>query len=67
MQPVNTGMLSNYLESLNKVSSQYALNVVIFIIVSAFFIYVFIIIRKDKNNCATLNDNKMNIYICSYN
>jgi len=65
MQPVNTGMLSNYLESLNKVSSQYALNVVIFIIVSAFFIYVFIIIRKDKNNCATLNDNKMNTNIVS--
>jgi hypothetical protein len=40
--------------AIKKYSVQYALNVVIFIIVSAFFIYIYIVIRKDKNNCKNL-------------
>jgi hypothetical protein len=41
------------------------LNVVIFIFVAAFIIYVFIIIKKESNNCKRINKNPMNTKIVS--
>ena len=54
--------LTIFLALTKKYAVQYALNVVVFIIVSSFFIYVFIVIKKDKNNCKKL-DTKMNTNI----
>ena len=64
MQPYNKmNMVSGFLMMLDKNAAHYALNVFIFIIVAAFFIYVFIVIKRDKNNCKELNSNKMNTKI----
>jgi len=41
------------------------LNVVIFIIVSAFLIYVFINLKKEDNNCKRINKTPMNTNIVS--
>jgi len=63
MQPgIKMDTLTIFFAAIKKYAVQYALNVVIFIIVSAFFIYTYIVIRKDKNNCKKL-DTKMNTNI----
>jgi len=67
MQSTNTmgGKVINYLskDSTKDLAKSYSLNIVIFIIVASFFIYAFTIIKKDKNNCKTINENKMNTAI----
>ena len=63
MQTINKmNMSGGIFTFLKQNATKYALNVIIFIIVSAFFIYVYIILRRDKNNCKKL-DTKMNTNI----
>ena len=63
MQTINMmNMSGGIFTFLKQNATKYALNVIIFIIVSAFFIYVYIILRRDKNNCKKL-DTKMNTNI----
>lgn len=63
MQTINKmNMSGGIFTFLKQNATKYALNVIIFIIVSSFFIYVYIILRRDKNNCKKL-DTKMNTNI----
>jgi len=62
MSQTKTDAANGFIAMISQNAKQYALNVVIFIIVSAFFIYVYIILRRDKNNCKKL-DTKMNTNI----
>ena len=55
--------LKNLLEIIKINSKKYAINIIISIIIFAFLIYVFVNIKKDKNNCKLINKNKMNTTI----
>lgn len=62
MQSNKMEMSIVFLMEFKKKAIQYALNIVIFIIVASFFIYVYVVLKRDKNNCTKL-DTKMNTNI----